>query len=60
MAVQGPTPLIIPEDGIYLTTDTEHNFVIDAPGLPVSLGHNETYEFSVFFIPQTTGEKPPF
>lgn len=53
----GPTPLIIPEDGIYLTTDTEHNFVIDAPGLPVSLGHNETYEFTVSFIPQTIGEK---
>jgi len=52
-----PVPLTISAGDIYLTNDAENNFLIDAPGLPVSLGHNETYEFSVFFIPQTTGEK---
>jgi len=52
-----PTPLTIDVDGIYLTNDAEHNFVIDAPNLPVSLGHNETYQFTVSFIPQTIGNK---
>ena len=52
-----PVPLTISAGDIYLTNDAENNFLIDAPGLPVSLGHNETYEFSVSFIPQTTGAK---
>ncbi len=54
----GSTPLLnIAAGGIYLTGDAEGNFSVNAPGLPVSLDHNDTYTFDVTFTPQTTGAK---
>ena len=52
-----PAPLIINAAGIYLTNDADSSFVIMAEGLPVSLRHNESYQFSVLFTPQSPGPK---
>jgi hypothetical protein len=52
-----PAPLTINPGDIYMSGDAEGNFMIDAPGLPVSLGHNQTYSFDVTFTPQTVGAK---
>ena len=52
-----PTPLIIPANGISLSNDAEGNFALTATGLPVTLNHNETYNFTVTFTPQTLGAK---
>ena len=52
-----PAPLIIAAGGISITNNTGLNFTVVAPGLPVSLHHNETYTFDVIFTPQTLGNK---
>lgn len=52
-----PDPLIIQPGGISIGGDPEGNFTVDAPGLPVSLGHNQAYSFDVTFTPQTQGAK---
>ena len=50
-----PYPLII--SSIGLAGDPEGNFAVSAPGLPVTLNHNQTYNFDVIFTPQTLGAK---
>jgi len=52
-----PAPLNINPGDIYMGGDAEGNFTIEAPGLPVSLSHNQTYSFDVTFTPQTAGAK---
>ncbi len=52
-----PAPLIINAGAISISGDLEGNFSVDAPGLPVSLNHNETYSFNVSFTPQSIGAK---
>jgi hypothetical protein len=52
-----PSPLIIQEGGISLALQSELNFNLQTPGLPVTLNHGETYTFTVTFTPQTTGVK---
>lgn len=50
-----PAPLTI--SSVYITDDAEGNFSAAAPGLPVDLDHNETYDVTVTFTPQTLGAK---
>lgn len=52
-----PAPLVINAGDIYLTDNTEGSFEIEASGLPVSLGHNESYQFIVTFTPSSPGLK---
>lgn len=42
---------------ISITNDAESDFSITAPDLPVALGPNDTYTFTVTFTPSTVGEK---
>ncbi|MDZ4122457.1 MAG: choice-of-anchor D domain-containing protein, partial [Candidatus Cloacimonadaceae bacterium] len=42
---------------ITISGDAEGNFVVNAPGLPLTLSHGQTYNFTVTFTPQTVGAK---
>jgi len=44
-------------DDIYLTDDADSCFAVAASGLPVTLRHNESYQFDVIFTPQSLGLK---
>lgn len=52
----GPS-LIIGANDIYLSDNAEGNFALVTNNLPVTLGNNETYTFTVNFTPQTLGAK---
>ncbi len=52
-----PSALSIDAGGISLLNDSQGSFLIDAPGLPVSLNHHETYRFNVIFTPQSLGNQ---
>ncbi|MBW6514806.1 MAG: choice-of-anchor D domain-containing protein, partial [Candidatus Syntrophosphaera sp.] len=53
----GAPTLTINAGDIYLSGDTEGNFTLNADGLPVALGNNGTYSFTVTFAPLTVGAK---
>jgi hypothetical protein len=42
---------------IYIGGDVEGNFILNTPGLPVTLNYNQDYSFMVTFTPQTQGAK---
>jgi len=53
----GDPYLVLNESDIYLSGNAEGNYILNAPGLPVSLPHNGTYSFSVTFTPVSSGVK---
>ncbi|HNT52609.1 MAG TPA: choice-of-anchor D domain-containing protein, partial [Candidatus Syntrophosphaera sp.] len=52
-----PAPLMIPAGGVFLAYQAELNFSLQAPGLPVSLAHGQSFNFQLTFTPQTLGAK---
>jgi len=53
----GGAPITIGVGDIYLGGDVEGNFLLNTPGLPVTLNYNQNYSFMVTFTPQTQGAK---
>ncbi len=53
----GDPYLVLNEGDIYLSGNAEGNYILSAPGLPVSLPQNGTYSFTVTFTPVSIGTK---
>jgi hypothetical protein len=53
----GGDTFTIADGGIYLSGDVEGNYALNTAGLPVTLAHGESYNFTATFTPVTTGYK---